>query len=54
MKKLTLLFTCALLVALTATAFAADSSWNRVKAAGKLVIGLDDAFPPMGYRDANG
>lgn len=54
MKKLTLLFTCALLVALTATAFAADSSWSRVKAAGKLVIGLDDAFPPMGYRDANG
>lgn len=54
MKKLTLLFTCALLVALTATVFAADSSWNRVKAAGKLVIGLDDAFPPMGYRDANG
>lgn len=49
-----LLFSCALLVALTATAFAGDASWNRVKAAKKLVIGLDDAFPPMGYRDASG
>jgi polar amino acid transport system substrate-binding protein len=29
----------------------ADDSWERVKAAGKLVAGLDDAYPPMGYRN---
>lgn len=30
---------------------AADESWNKVQKAGKLVLGLDDAFPPMGYVD---
>ncbi|MGI6605280.1 MAG: amino acid ABC transporter substrate-binding protein [Firmicutes bacterium] len=29
----------------------ADDSWERVKAAGKLVAGLDDAFAPFGFRD---
>lgn len=38
----------------TAVSFAADGSFASVKSAGKLVIGLDDAFPPMGYRDASG
>lgn len=28
-----------------------DESWNKVSEAGKLVLGLDDAFPPMGYVD---
>ncbi|HHV71577.1 MAG TPA: amino acid ABC transporter substrate-binding protein [Clostridia bacterium] len=28
-----------------------DGSLQRVKDAGKLVAGLDDAFPPMGYRN---
>lgn len=28
-----------------------DGSLQRVKSAGKLVAGLDDAFPPLGYRD---
>ncbi|GAB7023038.1 amino acid ABC transporter substrate-binding protein [Salidesulfovibrio brasiliensis] len=37
-----------------AVAFAGDGSWDRVKNAGKLVIGLDDAFPPMGFRNADG
>lgn len=33
------------------SAFAAgDGSWERVKKAGKLVIGIDDAFPPMEFR----
>ena len=54
MKKIVLLCTSVLLVALTAVAFAADGSWSRAKGAGKLVIGLDDSFPPMGYRDASG
>lgn len=33
---------------------AADDSWDRVKKEGKLVVGLDDAYPPMGYRDDKG
>lgn len=31
----------------------ADTSWEKVLAKGELVLGLDDAFPPMGYRDEN-
>lgn len=30
---------------------ASDDSWNKVKDAGKFVLGLDDSFPPMGFRD---
>lgn len=29
----------------------ADGSWNKVKSAGQLVLGLDKAFPPMGFVD---
>ena len=29
----------------------ADDSFNKVKAAGVFVLGLDDSFPPMGFRD---
>ncbi len=28
-----------------------DGSWERVKNAGKLVIGIDDAFPPLEFRN---
>ena len=28
-----------------------DQSWEKVASAGTLVLGLDDAFPPMGYKD---
>jgi len=31
----------------------ADTSLEDLKARGKLIQGLDDAFPPMGYRDEN-
>jgi len=31
----------------------ADNSWNKVKEKGELVMGLDDSFPPMGFRDEN-
>lgn len=37
----------------TAQQPAADTSWDQVKEAGKLVVGLDDAYPPMGFRDEN-
>lgn len=30
---------------------AADDSWNKAKAKGEIVIGIDDAFPPMEFRN---
>ena len=54
MKKMLLLFTCITMSLFSMTAFAGDGSWQRVKKEGKLVIGLDDSFPPMGYRQADG
>jgi len=30
---------------------AQDASWDKVKAKGELVIGIDDAFPPMEFRN---
>lgn len=29
----------------------ADASWEDIKEKGVIVVGLDDAFPPMGFRD---
>jgi len=31
----------------------ADDSLTKVKKSGVLILGLDDAFPPMGFRDEN-
>lgn len=31
-----------------------DTSLEDIKAKGKLVLGLDDSFPPMGFQDDNG
>ncbi|MGE5391251.1 MAG: amino acid ABC transporter substrate-binding protein [Deltaproteobacteria bacterium] len=28
-----------------------DSSWTDIKEKGSITVGLDDAFPPMGFRD---
>lgn len=28
-----------------------DNSWTEVEKSGKLILGMDTAFPPMGYRD---
>lgn len=39
------------LAAIHSTALAADASLEKVKAKGKLVLGLDDSFPPMGFRN---
>ena len=30
-----------------------DKSWSKVESAGKLVLGLDATFKPMGYTDEN-
>ncbi len=54
MNKL-LLLVCCLIISLSAvSAFAGDGSWEKVQKSGKLAIGLDDSFPPMGYRQADG
>ncbi len=31
----------------------ADLSWEKVKEKGEFVLGLDESFPPMGFRDEN-
>ncbi len=31
-----------------------DNSWTDLQKKGEFVLGLDDSFPPMGFRDANG
>jgi len=53
MKKTGLVVVFALLLAGTAASavLAADDSWDRVKKTGKLTIGIDDAFPPMEFRN---
>lgn len=30
-----------------------DTSWEDIKKKGEFVLGLDDSFPPMGFRDKN-
>ena len=53
MKK----FLCAMLVLLlaaTAVIAAEDGSLKAIKDKGELVLGLDDSFPPMGFRDKQG
>lgn len=54
MKKFLSLVSCLLILACTVSAFAADGSFKRVKSQGYMTIGLDDAFPPMGYRNDKG
>ncbi|SCY22499.1 amino acid ABC transporter substrate-binding protein [Desulfoluna spongiiphila] len=52
MKRAVVFLIC--LFAMTTMAFAGDGSFDRVKKEGKLVLGLDDSFPPMGYKVADG
>ena len=37
----------------TPTSAEADTSWNEIEQKSKLVVGLDIAFPPMGFQDEN-
>lgn len=61
-KKLTLLTIVLLIVSVftlgcageEATAGEGDKSLENIKEKGKFVVGLDDGFPPMGFRDDNG
>ena len=36
------------------TAQDTDNSWEEIKEKGYFIVGLDDAFPPMGFRDEKG
>ncbi len=33
---------------------AGDESWAKIEEKGELILGMDEAFPPMGFRDENG
>ena len=37
----------------SSTTAGADQSWDKIKEKGELVLGLDDSFPPMGFKDDN-
>ena len=54
MKKILGVLSSLLVLTLAVSAFAGDGSFKRVKSQGSLTIGLDDAFPPMGYRNDKG
>ncbi|MFO7153789.1 MAG: transporter substrate-binding domain-containing protein [Caldicoprobacter oshimai] len=61
MKRSTIvLLTLALMVGLLLSACsgaqetAKDDSLERIKQAGKFIVGLDDTFAPMGFRDEEG
>ncbi|MDD2853454.1 MAG: amino acid ABC transporter substrate-binding protein [Desulfuromonadaceae bacterium] len=54
MRKLLVLLSCVVLSLVAVSAFAGDGSWEKAKKDGKIVIGLDDSFPPMGFRQADG
>ncbi len=54
MKKIYLLVIAAVLMLANVNTIFADDSLNKVKSSGKLILGLDDTFPPMGFRSSNG
>ncbi len=55
MKKILSLITMLLVVAsLTACQDKAINSWDEVEDRGYFIVGLDDTFAPMGFRDSEG
>ncbi len=54
MKNLLTMLVSLFVLTLVGTAWANDTSWQQVKAKGELRIGLDDDFPPMAFRKADG
>lgn len=57
-RSITLLLTVAAIAALVLSGCAGpsaggDKSWDKVKQKGEFILGLDDSFPPMGFRDEN-
>ena len=54
MKTLLKMLVPLFVLALVGTASAADNSWQQIQSKGELRIGLDDDFPPMAFRKADG
>ncbi|WP_320170604.1 amino acid ABC transporter substrate-binding protein [Maridesulfovibrio sp.] len=54
MKRVLVILMVAVMLAFAASAMAGDGSLEKVKQAGQLVIGLDDTFAPMGFRQDDG
>lgn len=54
MKHLLKMLVPLFVLALVGTAVAADNSWQKTQAKGEFRIGLDDDFPPMAFRKADG
>src|SRR5690554_1487206 len=53
-RKMFFVLSLSLLMFLSFTVMAADNSLERIKEKGKFVVGLDDTFAPMGFRDEEG
>ncbi len=53
MKKVLLMVLALAMVFALAVPALADGSLDALKGRGKLILGLDDSFPPMGFRDEN-
>lgn len=44
-----------LIITLITTAFAdSDNSWQKIKDKGQFIVGIDETFVPLGFRDKNG
>ena len=54
MKKWILAATIMTMTAMLATGCGSDSAKSEQKLPDKVIIGLDDNFPPMGFRDESG
>ena len=57
MKKIVSILLAAIMLLGCCTAFAdaaTDDSYQKILDKGQLIMGLDDSFPPMGYRDEDG
>lgn len=56
MKKFLSMMLALVMLVCCGAAFAdsADDSYQKILDKGQLIMGLDDSFPPMGYRDENG
>lgn len=52
MKKMVAIL-LVMLMLLSGAALAEDNSVEAIQAKGTLILGLDDTFPPMGFRDEN-
>ncbi|MDD3839986.1 MAG: amino acid ABC transporter substrate-binding protein [Clostridia bacterium] len=53
-RKAAILLVLIMMISLIGTGCGADKSLQEIKEKGKFIVGLDDSFPPMGFRDDEG